>query len=149
MTESGSSKSAASFPALRFMLVFIGNEKRAILSSDVQEILRSAKVYELPFAPAFVEGMLNIRGEAYSVIDVLAALDEDGASNEGSEFLVFKYSGDRFCMRITSAETFFELPEEAFDRKARAVEYLGQKIPVLNPGEIEAALKKELELANG
>jgi purine-binding chemotaxis protein CheW len=53
------------------VLVFELDEHRfGVPAADVQEIVRAVAVAPLPRAPAFVEGVINLRGRAVPVLDL-------------------------------------------------------------------------------
>ncbi len=115
-------------------LVFaIGNERFAIPSSEVGEIIRDVAVYHLPFLPSYVDGVINKRGDPCAVINPVLLLDrqtveskeeDDEAEEENgvpvlnskknvrkdevSLFLVLNRDGDQLCLRITDILFFHE-----------------------------------------
>ena len=60
-----------------WLIFLISDKKYAIKSSDVLEIISDLSVYKLPFLPEYVEGVLNRRGEPYTVINPNPIFDED------------------------------------------------------------------------
>ena len=51
-------------------LVFsVAEKKYAVKSSEVLEIIRDVSVYKLPFMPDYIEGVLNRRGDPFTVIN--------------------------------------------------------------------------------
>lgn len=56
---------------LRRMVSFaVGSEKFVVDVTQVQEIIRPAPVSRVPKAPAFIEGVMNLRGQIIPVVDL-------------------------------------------------------------------------------
>ena len=84
-------------------LVFsILGRKYAIKSSAVDEIIRDVKIYKLPFLPSYVEGVMNRRGEPFTVLNPVPIIEEgNDATIDSSLFLVFKRSDDKLSLHIS------------------------------------------------
>ena len=75
-------------------LVFSIKEHRyAFKSSLIQEIVYGSKVHVIPFAPNYIEGVLNCRGNPYSVINVLKMNNEENSDLNEKVFLLFLNPG--------------------------------------------------------
>ena len=58
------------------LVVFkIGNEEFGVDIKQVREIVRLVEITRMPKAPAFIEGVVNLRGQIVSVIDLAKRLD--------------------------------------------------------------------------
>lgn len=56
-------------------LTFVTNQQRfAINIRDLQEIIEITTITPVPFAPAFIRGVINLRGQVITVIDLAARL---------------------------------------------------------------------------
>lgn len=124
-------------------LVFSIKEHRyAFKSSLIQEIVYGSKVHVIPFAPDYIEGVLNCRGNPYSVINVLKMNNEENNEINEKVFLLFKRDDDNFCIHISNIEVFFEPEEE--DILEDKVKYKFKFIPLFDPDEIEERLCEDL-----
>ena len=124
-------------------LVFSIKEHRyAFKSSLIQEIVYGAKIHVIPFAPDYIEGVLNCRGNSFSVINVLKMDKEEKSDIEERVFLLFKRDDDNFCIHISNIEVFFE-PEED-DIYEDKVKYKFKFIPLFDPDRIEEKLCEDL-----
>lgn len=121
-------------------LVFIAGEKKyALLSSDVQEILRDAPVFPLPFVPPYINGVLNRYGEPYAVIDPLPLL---GEKTQSSKLFIVLHGNAHLCLRITEVIEFFSTTEsdlKFFSSSESGKYYVGsfdfksEEVLILNP----------------
>ncbi|MCX8006538.1 MAG: chemotaxis protein CheW [Coriobacteriia bacterium] len=66
----------------RLMLFRLGDETYAVGVEDVREIVSGFSVTRIPCVPAHVLGVINVRGEIVSVIDLAAVLNP-GAAGQG------------------------------------------------------------------
>lgn len=61
---------AAAGHAAKYLTVVIGNESYGIAVQKVREIIRLQKIIPVPQLPAFVNGVINLRGRVIPVIDL-------------------------------------------------------------------------------
>lgn len=55
---------------IRLIVFLLNNEWYGIEDVEAREVLRSARIYSVPGAPAHVNGMVNVRGDIIPVIDL-------------------------------------------------------------------------------
>lgn len=137
-------------------LIFSICEKRyAIKSCEVHEIIRDVPVYKLPFLPSYIEGVMNRRGDPFTVINPLAVIDdgENVKTPEQPLFLVLKRDDDQVSLHISDILFFLETEIGDLHLIPGANEegiFLGTidfdrtEIPVLNPNAFELLLRKDL-----
>lgn len=114
------------WPALVFA---VGDERCCIDTSTVVEVLRYAKCSPVPGAPAALLGVINVRGQIYSVLDLARLLDlpaRDDDESPGYIVLVRRARDEVGLMvdeieqiEMVSSETFGTLDRDAKFRKAR------------------------------
>jgi len=56
---------------MELILFKLESEQYAIALNDVSEVLQMAAIKLIPGAPAFVQGVFNLRGELFPVVDML------------------------------------------------------------------------------
>lgn len=137
-------------PKTKWLVFYIGETQYAVKECDVQNILKSVTLYDFPFAPIFVEGVINFHNKIYSVIDYKKLVEKEntGAFSENSEsvlYLVLKndsgssVNGD-FAIKISAVEDFFMIPDENYSASTETnsefvssfVSFREEKIPVLD-----------------
>jgi len=133
-------------------LVFVaGTKKYALLSSDVQEILRNVPVFPLPFVPNYIDGVLNRYGEPYAVIDPLPLLGEQPQSSK--LFIVLQGKG-QVCLKVSEVVEFFTILEselkyfsnsEAGKYYAGSFSFKNEEILILNPQAFIEVAEKGVE----
>ena len=114
----------------------------SIKTSNVQEIMHSAKIHPLPFVPEYIEGVVNCRGVPYSVINLLKLENEEDSDMPNMPVLVFRRDDDQFALHISSIELFFEPEPE--DILAEGIKYKSKLIPFFDADSIEEVLRRDL-----
>ena len=70
ITQSSIVKSTVSDELLQLVSFHIGQEEYGVDITKVQEINRMAEITKVPQAPAYVEGVINLRGKVIPIIDL-------------------------------------------------------------------------------
>lgn len=80
---------------VQFMTFFLGEELFGVDTLHVQEILTYHKMTLVPCAPEYVKGLLNLRGQILTVIDVRSRLGLEKLENEedGMNLIVTSHEG--------------------------------------------------------
>lgn len=136
-------------------LIFSMNDTRyAIESSKVDEIIRDVEIYKLPFLPAYIEGVINRRGDPFTVINPLIVIEAEGETKLDTPlFIVLKRTDDSLCLHISDILFFHETPETDLHMIPGdtdnsyflgTVDYQKEEILVLNPDAFELLLRKDL-----
>ncbi len=81
--------------AIQFMTFFLGNELFGVNTLHVQEILAYQKMTPVPCAPDYVKGLLNLRGQILTVIDIRCRLGMEKLENEeeGMNLIINSHEG--------------------------------------------------------
>ena len=148
-------KTSVEEKAMTTWLIFLISEKKyAVRSSDVVEIISDLAVYHLPFMPKYVEGVLNRRGDPFTVINPNPLLSDSSVLEppEKSLFMIFKRSDDQLSLHISDILLFTKIEDSELKLIPDATEesfFLGtvgynqEEIPVLNPNAFEVLLRKD------
>jgi len=96
------------------MLAFaLGDEEYAIDIRRLREIIRTRPITEVPRAPAFVLGVISVRGEVLPVIDLRQRLRRPRAApGRGSRVLIVKRDGEAFGLLVDSVHDVVRLRDE-------------------------------------
>ncbi len=135
-------------------LVFSINDKKyAIKSSEVHEIIRDLTVYKLPFLPSYIEGVINRRGDPFTVINPLSIIDNlDAQPPESSLFLILKRTDDQLSLHISDILSFYDIEEDDIhlipngDKEGLylgTIEYNKEEIPALNSDAFELIMRND------
>jgi purine-binding chemotaxis protein CheW len=96
-----------STPAVIFRL---GEERYAILLKDVVEVLQRTRCTPVPGAPAQFLGVISVRGELRSVLNLSAVLGVSRSDSSGDGFvLMLSYQGQGIGLNVDAIEEMREL----------------------------------------
>mgnify|MGYP005846691085 CR=1 FL=1 len=127
-------------PAELLLVFEIDGRRHALRLADVREVLPAATVTPLPAAPAIVEGVLALRGEAVPVFAARERLGLPARSLEPSDHYVVAWDGRRtVALRVDRADGLRSVPAD----EIRAV---GELTPASGPAVGAAALSDGLVL---
>ena len=137
-----------------WLIFLIAGKKYAEKSSDVVEIISDLSVYHIPFMPKYIEGLLNRRGEPFTVVNPNRIFDDDPSAPppEKSLFMIFKRDDDQLSLHISDILLFTKIEDTELKLIPDATEesfflgtvnYNGEEIPVLNPNAFEVLIRKD------
>ncbi|MDQ8035899.1 MAG: chemotaxis protein CheW [Pedobacter sp.] len=106
---------------------FIGEQFYGIPVGDVQEVLQSQPLTRAPLAPAAIAGLMNLRGQIVTAVDVRRVLRSQAASHTEEKMnLVIRHAStevsllvDQIGDVVTVDESKVERPPETLQGMAR------------------------------
>lgn len=134
----------------RFLIFTLGEEAYALPISAVEEVVSLPDALtRLPKAPAFVAGVMNLRGSPVPVVDQRRRFEVEGAAPSRPRVVITRLDGTPVGFAVDAVTEILEVPESRlaatpdlaadagrlFDRVAR-VEADGRMILLLNPQEL-------------
>ena len=91
----------------------IGSQQFAIEIHRLTEVLSYGPITPLPGAPAFVEGMIDLRGELVPVIDLRKRMGSQEIRNEmQTRILIVRMLQQRIGLIVDSADEVYTVPIE-------------------------------------
>ncbi len=105
------------------LVVFqLGNEEYGVDVSQVKEIIRMQKITKVPRSPEFVEGVINLRGQLITVIDLrkrfnIAARD----ISDNTRIVVAEVKNNPVGMIVDSVSAVLRIPEKDIDPTPSAI----------------------------
>lgn len=89
-----------------YLIFSSGDEKYAVESSSVKEIVRNNVIYPVPFAPAYVKGIINCYSSPVAAVDWSMFLGrEEQVKRKETIFLVLKDCDD-IALLVNNIEEF-------------------------------------------
>ena len=138
----------------RWLVFSISGKKYAVKNDDVHEIIRDVTVYKLPFMPSYIEGVINRRGDPYTVINPLAVIESTDAKPPAEPlFLILKRDDDQLSLHISDILFFTEMDDSELNLIPNSNEdgfFLGtlgsgeNEIPAFNANAFELLIRKDL-----
>ena len=94
----------------------LGDEIFAIDILGVQEIIRMLEITQVPNAPHYVEGVVNLRGKVIPIINLRARFGLPGtASSKDTRIVVVEVAHMILGFIVDSVEEVLRLPEECIE----------------------------------
>jgi purine-binding chemotaxis protein CheW len=99
----------------QFVIFRLAREEYGVPIAAVQEIVRvPEEMTRLPKAPAFIEGVVNLRGAVLPVIDQRMRFDlDDIERNDRQRIMVFLIAGVRTGFIVDSVSEVLKIPGDA------------------------------------
>lgn len=94
----------------------VGDNEFGIRINHVKEINRISDMVHFPGAPAFIDGMVNLRGEAIPVLNLNKMFYDDQSSSVSSKFLDVEYEHKRIGIMIDSASEVLRIQKSNLEK---------------------------------
>jgi purine-binding chemotaxis protein CheW len=90
----------------------VGRETYGIPIASLHEIVRVPEITAVPDAPAYMEGVINLRGKIVSVLDLRKRFGKSaGPLQRGSRILVVEHKNRLAGMIVDAASEVLKIPE--------------------------------------
>ena len=91
----------------------VGRETYGVPIASLHEIVRVTEITAVPDAPAYIEGVINLRGKIVSVIDLRKRFGEKQASpGKKNRILVVESAGRLTGLIVDAASDVLKIPAE-------------------------------------
>jgi purine-binding chemotaxis protein CheW len=99
----------------RYVLLSIASAYYAVLEAFVTELERIPKITPVPRVPVWVRGVINLRGDVLSVLDMRTFLGLDATSSNSGRLLVVRLLTEEFStgLLVDSVDRIVAVPAEA------------------------------------
>lgn len=98
----------------KYLFFFIDKKKYAVTEKQVLNVLRDSKLYYYPFAPEFIDGVVNCHNKICPAVNFEKLLGVCSEHTNLSLFIVMRTESDLFAVRVTAVEDFYMVPDECF-----------------------------------
>jgi purine-binding chemotaxis protein CheW len=96
---------------LKLVILRLGPDRYGVPITGVREILRVGRITPVHTAPAFVRGVLNLRGVITTILDLRAFFGlEAGPVGEGARILIAEGAGMAVGLLVEQVEGIVDLP---------------------------------------
>lgn len=91
----------------------VGRETYGVPIASLHEIVRVTEITSVPDSPAYIEGVINLRGKIVSVIDLRKRFGENQiVSHKKNRILVVESNGRLTGLIVDSASDVLKIPSE-------------------------------------
>lgn len=100
-----------------FVTIWLDGQMCGIPVLEVHDVLSKQIITKVPKSPAAVAGVLNLRGQIVTAIDLRKRLDLDDREADAEEMnVVVEYENEPYSLIIDKVGDVLSLSEEAFER---------------------------------
>jgi purine-binding chemotaxis protein CheW len=101
-------------PQVKLVMITLGNDWFAFHGERIREVLADLPVYFLPGCPSSLEGVINVRGDIESVIQLQSLLGLPAPlASDASRILLAHTASMRSGIRVDQVEDVLDLPQSA------------------------------------
>lgn len=94
----------------------LNNDSYCIALDYVKEVLKDTSITNVPGTPDFIEGIMNLRGDYITVINLKNFLDLDSTVNyDKSPVIIIKYNELKLALLIDKINELFEFQDDGID----------------------------------
>lgn len=126
----------------------IGKELFGVQIQSVQEIVRVPEITAVPEMPAFVDGVINLRGKIVSIIDLSRRLRIEGSvRTKSSRILIIEVENKIVGLLVDAVNAILRIPPEAVEPAPDIITAVGREY-ILGVGKLADKLIILLSLKN-
>jgi purine-binding chemotaxis protein CheW len=113
----------------KFLIMSIIGQRFAIPVLQVQDVLGPQRIASVPLAPAWVAGVLNLRGRIVTAIDVRRRLGLDESDHPGTEMsIVIEHDANLYSLIVDDVGEVMEYGADAVGTNPATLDPLWQQI---------------------
>jgi purine-binding chemotaxis protein CheW len=101
---------------LQLVVFQLANEEFGVDIKQVREIIKLAEITTMPNSPPFVEGVINLRGQITTIMDLRKRLNLDiSEENENTRIIILDINKETIGMIVDSVTEVLRLPYSEVD----------------------------------
>ncbi|MFA7059407.1 MAG: chemotaxis protein CheW [Pedobacter sp.] len=137
---------------VKIVIVSVMGGKFAFYGSDVKEILSECEIYWIPGVPEYIPGLINVRGDIESVIDIRSIISSSSYDANKWQIVMAQKDDFRSGIIVDWVEDVIDIPASAFSKQITSLEGTGNDvfsgeisiensmIPLLDIGKLAAKI---------
>ncbi|AAK80174.1 purine-binding chemotaxis protein CheW [Clostridium acetobutylicum] len=94
----------------------LNDEQFAVETSRVQTIVESMTVTKVPKAPDYVKGLINIRGNVQSLLDINLLLDIDESECEDESIIILRLEEEPVGISVNQVDEVLDIDENLIEK---------------------------------
>lgn len=110
----------------QFVVFGVGKELYGVSIESVYEIVRVPEVTEIPDAPEFLEGVINLRGKIVPVIDLRKRLRLEGiGKTKATRVLIAEHGNNIAGLLVDSVSEVLKIQPDAVEQPPEMISAIG------------------------
>jgi purine-binding chemotaxis protein CheW len=94
----------------------IGDEQFAVETSKVQSINDIMEITKVPKAPKYIKGLINLRGNIISLLDINLLLDIEKNNAEQNNIIILEVDEEQVGMTVDEVDEVLEIEEDIIEK---------------------------------
>jgi purine-binding chemotaxis protein CheW len=94
----------------------IGDEQFAVETSKVQSINDLMKITKVPKAPEYIKGLINLRGNILSILDINLLLNMNLSNENNDNIIILKLEEELVGITVDAVDEVMEFTEEQLEK---------------------------------
>lgn len=111
----------------QFIVFRVGREEFGVAIDKVREIIKSSAITAIPNSPRFIKGIINVRGEIVTTIDIKSYLELDDKHTEPKHIIVTKQSDCLFGLIVDEVIEIIRAKKENVQQPTLLAEHQHEK----------------------
>jgi len=94
----------------------IGDEQFAVETSKVQSINDLMKITKVPKAPEYIKGLINLRGNILSILDINLLLNMNLSNENNDNIIILKLEEELVGITVDAVDEVMEFTEDQLEK---------------------------------
>ena len=105
---------------MQVVIFKLNNEQFAVETEKVQSINDSMEITMVPKAPEYIKGLVNLRGNVISLLDINLLLDVPKAELKQDNIIILDMDGEMVGIAVDQVEEVLDIEEDIIEKMDEA-----------------------------
>ena len=101
---------------MQVVIFRLNNEQFAVETAKVQSINNSMEITKVPQAPAYIKGLINLRGNVISLLDINLLMDIPRAEISENSILILEMEDELVGITVDQVDEVLDVEENAIEK---------------------------------
>lgn len=101
---------------MQVVIFRIGDEQFAVETSKVQSINDIMEITKIPNAPKYIKGLINLRGNIISLLDINLLLDIEKNNGSQNNIIILEVDEEQVGMTVEEVDEVLEIDEDIIEK---------------------------------
>ncbi|KEH89023.1 chemotaxis protein CheW [Clostridium novyi A str. BKT29909] len=101
---------------MQVVIFKLGDEQFAVETAKVQGINDMMEITKVPNAPSHIKGLINLRGNVISLLDINLLLNISKGEDEHGNIIILKMEDEQIGITVDEVDEVLEIEEEILEK---------------------------------
>ena len=101
---------------MQVVIFRLNNEQFAVETAKVQSINNSMEITKVPKAPAYIKGLINLRGNVISLLDINLLMDIPKSEISENSILILEMEDELVGITVDQVDEVLDVEENAIEK---------------------------------